>query len=29
LPGFLPPDAANQARISQLTRNLSELSRLS
>jgi hypothetical protein len=28
LPGFLPPDAANQARIRQLTRNLSELSRL-
>jgi hypothetical protein len=28
LPGFLLPDAANQARISQLTRNLRELSRL-
>jgi hypothetical protein len=28
LPGFLPPDAANQARIRQLTTNLSELSRL-
>jgi hypothetical protein len=26
LPGFLPPDAANQARISRLSRNLSALS---
>jgi predicted nucleotidyltransferase len=29
LPGFLPPDAANQARISQVSKNLSALGRLS